>query len=363
MLKNIKYSINSPLTLTGQCDQEIVISSVNFSGESAQIVFKPSRESVVLNLGDLSLPYTFAPCLLSPPRDVYGTYSILVYGVSGRNDCTYFLNVPEPTPTPTPSVTSTPTITPTISLTPSQTPTTTPCIPTPSVTKTVTPTTTPTISVTPTITHTPGASPTSTVTPTLTRTPTPTPTPALRAYLFIEPFSGSSSIGQWMFDLGLNFFGFTNYSQPTQNQNQFNIELNNYVNYSGWTNGSFPSIIQTNVPQTSGGFDSYGNPIVAYNFYTTEVSAGTVGDSAWYTWIIPTSLTNNLKQTSIDYNKDGDPQHLTTVNTESTLYNYTFTYTGTTIPTATYRIYTTFPDGNFEISNNQSIYFKGNTVS
>ena len=91
-------------------------------------------------------------------------------------------------------------------------------------------------------------------------------------------------------------------------------------------------------------------------------TTGTVGDNAWYTWIIPTSLTNNLKQTSIDYNKDGDPQHLTTVNTESTIYDYTFTYTGTTIPTSTYRIYTTFPDGNFEINNNQSIYFKGNTV-
>lgn len=361
-VKKLTYSINTPLTLTGSCDQEITISSVNYSGESAQIIFKPSRESVVLNLGDVALPYTFAPCLLTPPRDVYGTYSILVYGVSGRSDCTYFLNVPEPTPTPTASITATPTITPTISLTPSQTPTNTPCIPTPSVTRTNTPTPTPTISVTPTITNTPGASPTKTPTPTQTKTPTPSATPTLRAYLFIEPFSGSSAIGQWMFDLGLSFFGFTNYSQPAQNQTQFNIDLNNYVNFTGWTN-NFPEIIQTNVPQSSGGFDSFGNPIVAYNFLTTEVPANTVGGDAWYTWIIPTSLTNNLKQTSIDYNKDGDPQHLTTVATDTTINSYTFTYTGTTIPASTYRIYTTFPDGNFEINNNQSIYFKGNTVS
>ena len=94
-----------------------------------------------------------------------------------------------------------------------------------------------------------------------------------------------------------------------------------------------------------------------------QIISNTVGGDAWYTWIIPTSLTNNLKQTSIDYNKDGDPQHLTTVATDTTINSYTFTYTGTTIPPSTYRIYTTFPDGNFEINNNQSIYFKGNTVS
>jgi hypothetical protein len=333
MLKNIKYSINSPLTLTGQCDQEIVISSVNYSGESAQIVFKPSREKTVLNLGNVSLPYTFAPCLLIPPRDVYGTYSILVYGVSGRSDCTYFLNVPEPTPTPTPSITKTPTLTPTISLTPSHTPTSTPCIPS----------------------HTPTKTP--------THTPTPSVTPILKAYLFIEPFSSSSLIGQWMFDSGLSFFGFSNYSQPAQEQVQFNIDLNTYVDFSGWTSGILPQIISANVPQSTGGLDSFGNQIVAYNFVTTEVSANTIGGNAWYTWIIPTSLTNNLKQTSIDYNNQGDPNQLTAVNTEPTINNYTFSYTGATIPATTYRIYTTFPDGNFEISNIQSIYFKGNTVS
>jgi hypothetical protein len=61
-------------------------------------------------------------------------------------------------------------------------------------------------------------------------------------------------------------------------------------------------------------------------------------------------------------NQEGDSQHLTTIDTEPTIYNYTFTYTGNTIPQTTYKVYTSFPDGNFEIYNNQSIYFKGNTV-
>jgi len=45
-------------------DQNIIINSVNYSGESAQIVFNPLRESVVLNLGNVTLPYNFEPYLL-----------------------------------------------------------------------------------------------------------------------------------------------------------------------------------------------------------------------------------------------------------------------------------------------------------
>jgi hypothetical protein len=249
------------------------------------------------------------------------------------------------TPTPTPS------ITPTISITPSITPTIS-----------ITPSITPTISITPSIT------PTNTVTPTVTKTQTPTPTvtpsrtpPPMIAYLFIEELSGKTDIGQWMFDRGQKFFGFSNASQPTQSQPTFNEELNNYVDFTGWTNGFYPSIIQQTVPQTSGGFDSFGNSILQYNFDTTQVSAGTA-DRAWYSWIIPINATNNLKQVQIDYSTS-NPNILTTVNMESTIYNYTFTYTGTTIPNGTYRMYTTYPGTNFRLINSTDIYFRGNTVA
>jgi len=249
------------------------------------------------------------------------------------------------TPTPTPS------ITPTISITPSITPTIS-----------FTPSNTPTLSITPSIT------PTNTVTPTVTKTQTPTPTvtpsrtpPPMIAYLFIEELSGKADIGQWMFDRGQNFFGFSNSSQPTQSQSTFNVELNNYVDFTGWTNGFYPSIIQQTVPQTSGGFDSFGNSILQYNFDTTQVSAVTA-DRAWYSWIIPINATNNLKQVQIDYSTS-NPNILTTVNMESTIYNYTFTYTGATIPNGTYRVYTTYPGTNFRLINSTDIYFRGNTVA
>ena len=66
-----------------------------------------------------------------------------------------------------------------------------------------------------------------------------------------------------MYDGGSNFYGFSNTSQPSQSATTFNSDMNRYVNFTGWTNGQFPSIIKQSVPQTSGGVDSFGNPIAA----------------------------------------------------------------------------------------------------
>jgi len=284
-------------------------------------------------------------------------------------------NCVPPPPSQTPTNTPTPTMTPTNTVTPSITPTETPTnTPTPSITPSTTEFKTPTPTQTPTVTQTPSQTPTMTVTPTSSETPTPTVTPTntptpsvtppttLRAYLFIEPQTGSTNIGQWMYDTGSNFYGFTNDSQPSQNQMLFDSDMNRYVDFTGWTTGDFPTIIQQVVPQVSGGLDEFDNPIVAYNFKTTEIPANTVGCQAWYTWIIPTYLTNNLKQYEIDYNSSGNPDVLTPVRTESTIYSYTFNYTGSTIPNTTYRVYTTYPNSIFELNNNQNIYFRGNSL-
>ena len=276
----------------------ITIQSINYSGEVANIIFKPYGLNNVINLGNQTLPYIFNPTLLTPPQNVYGVYTILVEGA----DCPVILNVPLPTPTPTPTVTTTPTTTPTPTVTPTVTPSFNPCPPIPP-TRTPTPTKTPTKTPRPT----PGATRTPTPTPTMTKTPTPTPTPLYFAYLFIEPASGSTNIGQWMYDSGRNFFGFTNNSQPTQDQTDFDVDMNTYVNFSGWTSGLFPSLIQQTVPQTSGGEDQYSNAIVAYNFLTTKIPKDYVNGFGWYTWMIPVSLTNNERQTLIDINTNGSP--------------------------------------------------------
>lgn len=338
----------------------ITIQSVNYSGEVANILFKPIGVNSVINLGNQILPYNFDPSLLTPPRTVYGVYTILIENA----DCPVILNVPLPTPTPTPTVTITPTTTPTPTVTPTVTPTNNVCQPSSTPTGTPTKTPTPTQTKTPNApTPTPTVTTTTTTTPTPTKTPTPTPTPVYFAYLFIEPVSGSTNIGQWMYDNGRNFFGFTNYSQPTQNQVQFNIDMNTYIDFSGWTSGLFPNLIQQTVPQVSGGEDSFNNSIVAYNFLTTEVPSDYVNGYGWYTWMIPVSLTNNERQIMIDLNTSNNPNLLTGVGTEATINSYTFTYTGTTIPQTTYRVYTTYPNTIFKIIDTQNIYMRGNTIA
>jgi hypothetical protein len=250
--------------------------------------------------------------------------------------------------TPTPSPTVTPSITPTTSVTPTITPT--PGTPTP------TPTVTPTISVTPTLT------PSTTVTPTVTRTPDPTPPPRPpKALLFIEPYSAANSIGDYMYNLGHNFYGFSNGTQPSLVFSAFTDEMRSYVEFSGWTTGTLPRIVEVDVPQVDGGVDSFGNPVFKYNFVTNVISANTIGEQAWYTWIIPTGLTNNQIQTEIELSIN-NPNVFVTNKTEPTIYQNTFLYVGGHITPGVYRVYTTFPSLNFQLFDNQNIYFKGGTV-
>ena len=134
--------------------QSITINSVNYDGEIANIIFKPDIEDITINLGEQTLPFLFRPYLLTPPRDVYGVYTIIV--TLNGVECPNILNVPRPTPTPTPTPTMTSTPTPTMTSTSTPTPTATlnPCLLTPTPTLTITSTSTPTPTPTPTTTCT-----------------------------------------------------------------------------------------------------------------------------------------------------------------------------------------------------------------
>jgi hypothetical protein len=137
-------------------DNNIILSSENYIGQSTNVLFKPDNDDITINFGVVNLPFLFEPYLLIPPREVYGTYTFLTFDPT----CNNVLQVPRPTPT------STPTPTPTKTVTPTPTPTMTP---TPSPDPCKLPTPTPTPSVTPTITP--------------TNTPTPTPTPSFNPCL------------------------------------------------------------------------------------------------------------------------------------------------------------------------------------
>jgi hypothetical protein len=113
----------------------ITIKSVYYDGEIAEVLFKPDNDDVVLNFGEITLPFIFDPSLLLPPREVYGVYTIKPI----QSNCPYILNVPRPTPTPTPTQTPTRTPTPTPTNTPTPTQTNVPCPTLPPLTPTPTP--------------------------------------------------------------------------------------------------------------------------------------------------------------------------------------------------------------------------------
>ena len=174
----------------------ITIQSVNYSGESASIIFTPHNSTSPINLGGVILPYVFNPNTINSNLTIYGTYTILIT----NSNCPLILNVPAPTPSPTPTITPTRTMTPTPTVTITPTPSYNPCnVPSPTPTPTITPSITPTISVTPSVTptinpcvtpskspkvsptptKTPTMTPTQTITPTITPTNTPTTTPTV----------------------------------------------------------------------------------------------------------------------------------------------------------------------------------------
>lgn len=80
--------------------QTIVIEYINYIGEPPIILFTPFGENNVFNIGEVTLPYTFDPHSLTPPKEIYGSYNIVTSGGS----CSNIVTIDPPllvSPTPT----------------------------------------------------------------------------------------------------------------------------------------------------------------------------------------------------------------------------------------------------------------------
>lgn len=181
-----------------------------------------------------------------------------------------------------------------------------------------------------------------------------------RAILTIEPKSLRENIRNYLLGQGnTQFFGF-GYGTPPL----IDVEMNRYLKM--FVNGSvagLPAVITQEVPQTTGGFDSFNNPMMEYNFLTTKVSAGTVSEDAWYTWFIPDSLINNGIQTEISFGYQNSPFIINGVLTNPTIWQQSFNYNGVTYFNGFYKTYTTFPSTEFFLNNTSyDIYFRGLTI-
>jgi hypothetical protein len=275
-------------------------------------------------------------------------------------------NTVTPTVTPTNTATYTPTPTNTQTNTPTHTNTpTTTSTATPTPTETVTPTTTATNTPTPTLT------PTNTSTPTPTFTPTPSSTPAsLFAYAFIDQAAVTprNNLSAWMQANGSSggtlFKGFNvaGSSVPALDQATFNSQMNAYISYTGW--GVYnPSIVVTGITSTSGGVDTFGQPIQAYKFQTAVIPSGTFsGTSAWVTWFVSTAATNGQTYSTINYGSTSAAS--ATLTLPATYLGLVINYSGNTIPQGVYKMYTSYVSTEFRpLTGNLPQYYRGGTLT
>ena len=147
-------------------------------------------------------------------------------------------------------------------------------------------------------------------------------------------------------------------------------DLISYYNIPFWKTDPSLKGIETEVPQVTGGIDSYNNPKLAYNFTTVKIPKGTFNDWGWVTVLIPTSVMNNdtHRQNQIGYYaKNGNRitssgnNTQTIINTNRQLSSYVINYTGNVIPQGQYRVYTTHSGFGMMIGFNSTndVYLRG----
>jgi hypothetical protein len=190
---------------------------------------------------------------------------------------------------------------------------------------------------------------------------------SLKAYIFVEPSSKHVMIKNYLNTLPTlvsgkrKFVGFHGV-----NGDAWKYNLPNYISMPHWIDGRLPQIIQTDIPQTSGGTDTFGNPIRAFNFKTIKISKNTVNDQfSWVVVLIPINAMNNdtKRQRQIEVvEKLGSVTRSRKVFlTENTISNLVINYNGNRIPSGQYRVYSTYPSTGMRLILNSTndVYIRG----
>jgi hypothetical protein len=195
-----------------------------------------------------------------------------------------------------------------------------------------------------------------------------------KAYIFIEPTSKYIMVSSYLRNntpknplFPRPFLGYNGVDGGAIKYNFLN-----YVDMPYWYDGRLPAIIQADIPQTSGGFDAYGNPKIAYNFSTVKIPKNTVVGNAWINILIPVSaMANDTKRQKsvLTYEKIGNT--LVTSNSlsyfirnmDNVVYQYTYNYQGNRIPKGVYRVYGTYPSTGLRVNltSTKDYYIRGNS--
>ena len=179
-----------------------------------------------------------------------------------------------------------------------------------------------------------------------------------KAYIFVEPQSSTSMIVNYLKTVpsqsvktptNTPFYGFFTGSpiKPTNFS-----DLRNYVDMPHWYNGTLPSVIQSDITQTSTG---------VYNMGTVKISGPLVNNQfVWITVLVPVNATpnSNWRQNKMS-TKHNNGAYRVAFNTNSTLYSYVMNYTGNRIPAGQYRVYGTYSGTELRPKVVGEFYLKG----
>ena len=194
-----------------------------------------------------------------------------------------------------------------------------------------------------------------------------------KAYIFVEPLTNFKTIKTYLLSLPktpLYHFNFTGFFGV--NGDAWKYTYQNYVDMPYWNNGTLPAIIESDIPQTIGVVDSYGNPVVAYNFKTIKISKNTVNSLAWVSILIPVNAMSGdtKRQKTVNHyeikkinNKDVMVSNLNR-NMDNVVYSSIVNYQGNRIPKGLYRLYSTYPGTGLRITFNATndVYLRGNGI-
>ena len=187
---------------------------------------------------------------------------------------------------------------------------------------------------------------------------------SLKAYIFVEPRLKHAMIKNHLktlpFTGRLPFVGFHGVGLGENLKSNF-PNFPNYINMPHWIDGRLPQIMQVDIPQTSGGIDTFGNPVHSFNFKTVKISKNTVNDSFSYIVVlIPINAMNNdtKRQTWIRIVEGaGTPKD---IKTDNVLSGVVINYNGNRIPAGQYRIYTTTDRGMvLNLNPRNDVYIRG----
>jgi hypothetical protein len=187
----------------------------------------------------------------------------------------------------------------------------------------------------------------------------------LRAYIFVEPVSKHVMIKNHLNKLPfigrLPFVGFHGVNAGAWKDN-----LPNYINMTHWIDGRLPQIMQVDIPQTSGGIDTFGNPVQAFNFKTVKITKNTVNDKfSWIIVLIPTNAMSNdtkrQRRIRIDEKAGNITRSSTVFTTDNVMSGTVINYNGNRIPAGQYRVYSTYPSTGMRLNLNSTndVYIRG----